>query len=64
MLYAWCLLFLPDGYFITNLVVSRAEIFEFAAPIPWDVLQAVHVLRCRANGRSTMIGGPESTNEG
>ena len=56
MLYTWCLLFPSDGYFIINL--------ELAATISWDVLQDTHVLRCRANGRSTMISGPESMNEG
>ena len=64
MLYTWCLLFPSDGYFIINLIVSRAETFELTAPITWDVLQDTHVLRCRANGRSTMISGPESMNEG
>jgi hypothetical protein len=48
---------------ITNLVVSKAEMFEIAAAIPWGVLQVAHVLRCRANGRSTTMSGPDSTNE-
>lgn len=52
-------------YIIFNLVVSRVEIAELAAAIPWDgdVLQAVHVLRRRTNSRSITITGPDS-NEG
>jgi len=60
MLYTWRLRFLSKGYVIFNLVVSGVEILEFAAAIPWDVLQAVHVLRCRTNGRSITITGPDS----
>ena len=47
-----------------NLVVSRAKIFELSVSIPWHVLQAAHVLCCRANGRSITISSPDSMNEG
>jgi hypothetical protein len=64
MLYTWRLRFLSKGCVIFNLVVSGVEILELAAAIPWDVLQVVHVLRCRTNGRSITITSPESMNEG
>jgi len=51
-------------YIIFNLVVSRVEILELATAIPWDALQAVHILRCRTNGRSITISGPDSMNGG
>jgi len=62
MLYAWRLRILSKGYAICNLFVSGGQ--NLAAAIPWDVLQAVHVLRCRTNGRSITITGPDSMNEG
>jgi hypothetical protein len=43
MPYTWDLRFLSNGYVIVYLVVFKAEIFELAAAIPWDVLQAEHV---------------------
>jgi hypothetical protein len=66
MLYTWRLRCLLNGYIMFNLVVSRAKIFELAVSIPLDVLQAAHVLCCRANGRSItiIISGPDSMNEG
>ena len=53
-------------YIIFNFVsrVSRVEILELAVAIPWDVLQAVHVLRCCNNGKLITITGPDNMNEG
>ena len=53
-------------YIIFNFVsrVSRVEILELAVAIPWDVLQAVHVLRCCNNGKLITITSPDNMNEG
>jgi hypothetical protein len=63
MLCTWRLRFLLDGCIVFNLDVSRAKIFELAAAIPWDLLQAAYVLRCRANGGSITISDPHSMNK-
>ena len=59
MLYTWRLLFFSNVYIIFNLV-SRAKIFELAAAIPWDLLQATHVLCYRV---SITISDPDGMNE-
>jgi hypothetical protein len=58
MMYTWRLRIPSKGYVIFNIVVSGVEISDLAASVPWDVLQAVHVLRCRT--RSITITGPDS----